>query len=135
MEYFIKTTLPDVIDDSLQGQLDSLSLDDPDTCVAKVTRTGCTCSGRTAAPSAASNGTCPARPTLLSASYDGSVRTFDANKQVFEEIFATYDDSAEYETKLGYGTDRGNNSWIQSMALDSRHEGGKCLFLPRAKVK
>ena len=45
MEYFIKTTLPDVIDDSLQGQLDSLSLDDPDTCVAKVTRTGCTCYG------------------------------------------------------------------------------------------
>jgi len=213
-EHFMKTTLPDVIDDlpivsigkkrrggsvsptsvarapgagkkkfPLQGQLDSLSLDDPDTCVAKVTperiySVAChpsperiiACAGdktghlgiwnvdqygvpdgggdevseESKASSSSTDGVHLFRPhrgaisclewnasgtTLLSASYDGSVRAFDANKQVFEEIFATYDDSTEYETKLGYGTDRGYNSWIQSMALDSRHEGGKCLFL------
>mmetsp|Transcript_8604 Transcript_8604/g.19338 ORF Transcript_8604/g.19338 Transcript_8604/m.19338 type:complete len:596 (-) Transcript_8604:92-1879(-) len=67
--------------------------------------------------------------TLLSSSYDGSVRAFDANKQVFEEVFATYDDDKMYKEKLGYGTDHGYNSWIQSMEIDNRYECGKCFFL------
>mmetsp|Transcript_22164 Transcript_22164/g.47665 ORF Transcript_22164/g.47665 Transcript_22164/m.47665 type:complete len:578 (+) Transcript_22164:118-1851(+) len=71
----------------------------------------------------------PSGTILLSASYDGSVRAFDANKQVFEELFATYDDSDIYKEKMGYKTDHGYNSWIQSMELDHRFEGGKCFFL------
>ena len=67
--------------------------------------------------------------SLITASYDGSVRRFDAAKQVFEEVFATYDDSDKYKDKLGHGTDYGYNSWIQSMELDRRHEGGSCFFL------
>ena len=31
--------------------------------------------------------------------------------------------------KLGFGTDHGYNSWIQSMELDHRYESGKCFFL------
>ena len=67
--------------------------------------------------------------SLLSSSYDGSVRLFDVNKQVFEEVFATYSDDAQYKDKLGYNTDNGYNSWIQSMELDQRYESGKCFFL------
>ena len=67
--------------------------------------------------------------SLLSSSYDGSVRLFDVNKQVFEEVFATYSDDAQYKDKLGYNTDNGYNSWIQSMEIDQRYESGKCFFL------
>ena len=67
--------------------------------------------------------------SLLSSSYDGSVRALDVEKQVFEEIFATYDDNDMYKNKLGFGTDNGYNSWIQSMELDHRYESGKCFFL------
>ena len=67
--------------------------------------------------------------SLLSSSYDGSVRLFDVNKQVFEEVFATYDTDDQYKDKLGYGTDDGYNSWIQSMLIDQRYESGKCFFL------
>mmetsp|Transcript_30453 Transcript_30453/g.62778 ORF Transcript_30453/g.62778 Transcript_30453/m.62778 type:complete len:604 (+) Transcript_30453:193-2004(+) len=67
---------------------------------------------------------------LLSCSYDGSVRAFDANKQVFQEIFATYDDNDIYKEKIGYNTDRGYSSWVQSMELDHRYgSDGKCFFL------
>ncbi|KAL9178239.1 hypothetical protein ACHAXT_001783 [Thalassiosira profunda] len=67
--------------------------------------------------------------SLLSSSYDGTVRLFDANKGVFEEIFASYSDDKQYKGKIGYGTDHGWNSWIQSMELDHRYESGKCFFL------
>ena len=67
--------------------------------------------------------------SLLSSSYDGSVRLFDVNKQVFEEVFATYDTDDQYKDKVGYGTDDGYNSWIQSMLIDQRYESGKCFFL------
>merc|ERR1719287_50686 len=70
---------------------------------------------------------------LLTASYDGTVRRFDAARQAFEEVFATYDESAEYRGKLGYGTDRGHNCWVQSMEVDRRNEGGSCFFLSTSR--
>ena len=69
---------------------------------------------------------------LLSCSYDGSVRMFDVERgKVFEEVFATYNDDVRYKDKLGYGTDRGYNSWIQSMEIDTRFSdgGSRCFFL------
>ena len=67
--------------------------------------------------------------SLLSSSYDGTVRLFDVNKQVFEEVFATYSDDDKYKDKVGFNTDNGYNSWIQSMEIDKRYESGKCFFL------
>jgi len=67
--------------------------------------------------------------SLLSSSYDGTVRLFDVNKQVFEEVFATYSDDDKYKDKVGFDTDNGYNSWIQSMEIDKRYESGKCFFL------
>lgn len=67
--------------------------------------------------------------SLLSSSYDGSVRLFDIESQVFEEVFATYNNDSTYKDKIGYNTDQGYNSWIQSMELDHRFECGKCFYL------
>lgn len=67
--------------------------------------------------------------SLLSSSYDGSVRLFDVESQVFEEVFATYNNDSTYKDKIGYNTDQGYNSWIQSMELDHRFESGKCFYL------
>lgn len=67
--------------------------------------------------------------SLISASYDGSVRLFDLESQKFQEIFATYDDSSEFKTKLGYGVDNGYRYWTQYFCLDHRSADGKCLFL------
>lgn len=52
---------------------------------------------------------------LLSCSYDGTVRSFDVEKQVFEEIFASYDDDDRYRGKIGFGLDNGYKSWVQCM--------------------
>lgn len=154
----------------LRSQIDALSVDDPDTCVAKVTpdriysivchpspKAVIVCAGDKqghlgiwnvdnygGATAKNSDGVHLFKPhngsissmawnnsgsSLLSSSYDGSVRAFDVEKQVFEEIFATYDDSDMYKNKLGFGTDNGYNSWIQSMEIDHRFESGKCFFL------
>ena len=67
--------------------------------------------------------------SLLSSSYDGSVRLFDVESQVFEEVFATYNNDSTYKDKIGYNTDQGYNSYIQSMELDHRFESGKCFYL------
>lgn len=205
--HFMKKTLPDIIDDlpiispsknrgspvsvhkgpgaasvisskNLQINLDKLSLDDSETCVAKVVperiysvvchpspdqiiicagdkkghlgiwnvdQNGVeTVGAEVPEKKSATDGVHLFKPhrgcisslawdnsgtTLLSSSYDGSVRSFDANKQVFEEVFATYSDDDMYKDKLGYGTDNGYSSWIQSMELDHRFESGKCFFL------
>lgn len=66
--------------------------------------------------------------SLLAASYDGSVRSFDVEKQVFKEVFATYSDDDIYKDKLGYGLDRGFKSWVQNLELDQRF-GSECFFL------
>jgi len=65
--------------------------------------------------------------SLFSVSYDGSVREMDVEKQIFSEVFAAYDDSPEYKTKLGYGIDQGYNYWIQYGILDHRQD--RCMFL------
>lgn len=74
----------------------------------------------------------PRGDKLLSASYDGSVRSFDVTSQKFTEVFATYDHSEVYSGKLGSGVD-GNNSrngsWVQHVSRDHRCHDGKCFFL------
>jgi hypothetical protein len=52
---------------------------------------------------------------LLSSSYDGTVRMLDVEKQVFHEVFATYNDEDIYKDKIGFGLDTGFNSWVQCM--------------------
>ena len=52
---------------------------------------------------------------LLSCSYDGTVRSFDVEKQVFNEVFATYDNDEMFKGKIGYGLDNGYKSWVQCM--------------------
>jgi WD40 repeat protein len=159
-----------ITSNNLQSHLDALSLDDAETCVAKVTPEriySVTChpsphhiiacagdkkghvgvwnvdqynpnvsanttaeEGRENAMKSTNDGVHLFKPhsgavssmiwnasgtTLLSASYDGSVRAFDASKQVFEEIFATYDDDEQYKNKIGYNLDNGYKSWVQCM--------------------
>ncbi|KAK1736333.1 WD40 repeat domain-containing protein [Skeletonema marinoi] len=66
--------------------------------------------------------------SLLAASYDGSVRSFDVEKQAFKEVFATYSDDDVYKDKLGYNLHGGYRSWLQSLELDHRF-GSECFFL------
>ena len=64
---------------------------------------------------------------LLSLSYDGTLRLFDINRQVFTEAFAAYDDSDEFKSKLGYGMDEGSRFYTQYACYDHRNE--ECIFL------
>jgi len=64
---------------------------------------------------------------LLSLSYDGTVRLFDINRQVFTEAFAAYDNSDEFKSKLGYGMDEGSKFYTQYACYDHRNE--ECIFL------
>ena len=61
---------------------------------------------------------------LLSSSYDGSMRLFDIHKERFVGIYATYDNSEDYEGKLGYGMD--DEGWMQYSCLD--HRNNDCMF-------
>ena len=65
--------------------------------------------------------------SLMSVSYDGSVRMLDVESQSFVESFATYDDSVKYKDKAGFGIDQGYRFWVQHGILDKRNE--KCMFL------
>jgi WD40 repeat protein len=71
--------------------------------------------------------------TMISASYDGSVRSWNVETGTFEELFATYDDSDSYYAEdLGFGLDEGYRYWTQYVALDHRNSGGSsnpCLFV------
>lgn len=60
---------------------------------------------------------------LFTSAYDGSMRVFDIQKQMFTEVFATYDSSNEYKGKLGYGLDEG---WMQYSCIDHRNDN--CIF-------
>jgi hypothetical protein len=61
---------------------------------------------------------------MISASYDGSIRSLDVERGVFEEIFATYDDSdSTFLEDLGYGLDQGYRYWIQFVTVDRRSVG------------
>ncbi len=69
---------------------------------------------------------------MITSSYDGSVRRLNVETGVFEEIFATYDDSdTTYAADLGFGIDKGYRFWTQSVAVDHRYRGSTnpCLFL------
>ncbi|KAL7490215.1 hypothetical protein ACHAW6_016208 [Cyclotella cf. meneghiniana] len=67
---------------------------------------------------------------LFSCSYDGTVRILDVEKQVFQEVFATYNDEDIYKDKIGFGLDTRFNTWVQCMELDHRHgRDGNCFFL------
>jgi WD40 repeat protein len=65
--------------------------------------------------------------TLLSQSYDGTIRLFDIRRQVFTEAFAAYDTSEEFRGKIGYGMDEGNKFYTQYACYDHRNED--CIFL------
>lgn len=68
--------------------------------------------------------------SLLSASYDGSVRWLDVEtSQSFQEIFATYDDSTCYGDYLGKGLDQGYNYWTQYVCPDPRNASEQCFFM------
>ena len=71
----------------------------------------------------------PSGRSLLSASYDGSVRWFDVESQTFDEIFATYDDSGVYRDHLGRGLDQGYNYWIQFVCPDHRNSSDQVFFI------
>jgi WD40 repeat protein len=60
---------------------------------------------------------------LFSSAYDGSMRVFDVQKEIFTEVFATYDSSTEYKDKLGYDLLDG---WTQFSCIDHRNED--CIF-------
>lgn len=69
---------------------------------------------------------------MVTASYDGSVRQLNVETGIFEEIFATYDDSdTTYAEDLGFGLDQGYRYWTQSVAVDHRSKGSSnpCLFV------
>ena len=72
--------------------------------------------------------------TMVTASYDGSVRRLHAERGIFEEIFATYDSDSTYSEDLGFGLDQGRGYWTQSVMPDPRYGlGGEisnpCLFV------
>lgn len=70
--------------------------------------------------------------TMISASYDGTVRRLNVEVGKFEEIFASYDDSdTAYAEDLGFGMDEGYRFWHQHVSLDHRYAGSSnpCLFL------
>lgn len=60
---------------------------------------------------------------LFSSAYDGSMRVFDVQKEIFTEVFATYDSSPEFKDKLGYDLLDG---WTQFSCIDSRNDD--CIF-------
>jgi len=64
---------------------------------------------------------------LLSTSYDGTVRLFDAASEKSTQIFAAFDDSSAFADQLGAGLDTGYRFWTQYCCLDSRFS--KCMFL------
>jgi hypothetical protein len=69
--------------------------------------------------------------TMVSASYDSSIRRFHVETGTFEEIFAAYDSDSYYAEDLGYGIDEGHRFWVQSVTVDHRFQGGSnpCLFV------
>jgi WD40 repeat protein len=69
--------------------------------------------------------------SLISASYDGTIRRLNVETGTFQEIFASYDDTnTYYAEELGFGLDEGYNFWHQHVSLDHRSaQADSCLFL------
>jgi hypothetical protein len=60
----------------------------------------------------------------------------NVEKGIFEEIFATYDDSdTTYLEDLGYGLDQGYSYWTQFVGTDPRYKGSSnpCLFVATSR--
>lgn len=70
---------------------------------------------------------------LFSTSYDGTVRWFDVATETFQELFATYDSSAQYKRFPGSGMDTGYQFWTQYGCLDDRFQSDQCFFLSTSK--
>jgi hypothetical protein len=61
--------------------------------------------------------------TLVSASYDSTVRCFNAETETVTQLFGTYDDSDSfYAEDLGFGLDQGYRYWIQHVSVDPRYK-------------
>jgi hypothetical protein len=61
--------------------------------------------------------------TLVSASYDSTVRCFNAETETFTQLFGTHDDSDSfYAEDLGYGLDQGYRYWVQHVSVDPRYK-------------
>eukprot|EP00586_Coscinodiscus_wailesii_P002549 CAMPEP_0172483342 /NCGR_PEP_ID=MMETSP1066-20121228/10309_1 /TAXON_ID=671091 /ORGANISM="Coscinodiscus wailesii, Strain CCMP2513" /LENGTH=557 /DNA_ID=CAMNT_0013247161 /DNA_START=48 /DNA_END=1721 /DNA_ORIENTATION=+ len=69
---------------------------------------------------------------LFSASYDGTVRRFDARAETFEQVFGTYDDDAAFKGRLGYDCDDGG--YMQYACLDKRSEEAFFASTSRGRV-
>lgn len=69
--------------------------------------------------------------TMISASYDGTIRRLNVETGTFQEIFASYDETNTYYAEdLGFGLDDGYDFWHQHVTLDHRFGGADpCLFL------
>jgi hypothetical protein len=88
---------------------------------------GAVCCLQWTAPTTSSTQCCN---NLMTASYDGTIRLFDAEKEQFVEIFATYDTDPKYSERYGYGLEKyGNKFWTQSICLDPRWNNSQCCFL------
>eukprot|EP00980_Cylindrotheca_fusiformis_P006651 scaffold1390_cov138-Cylindrotheca_fusiformis.AAC.54 len=71
-----------------------------------------------------------ASDSMVSASYDGTVRRLNVESGTFHQIFATYDDNSYYTEELGYGLDQGYSYWIQYVTTDPRYQGSSpSLFM------
>lgn len=66
---------------------------------------------------------------VLSCSYDGTVRLFDFEKACMQQVFATYDDSSQFKSQLGYGLDTGYHFWTQYLCVDHRTSSNLAFFL------
>jgi WD40 repeat protein len=68
--------------------------------------------------------------TMVTASYDGTVRKLNVETGTFQQIFATYDDNSYYAEELGYGLDEGHRYWLQYVTTDPRYQGSSpSLFM------
>ena len=60
---------------------------------------------------------------LYSISYDSSVRVLDVERQMFNEVFATYKDDSSLQKFPGFKMDQGHSHWIQHGCLTPRQQG------------
>jgi len=74
--------------------------------------------------------------SLLSASYDGTVRLFNVRSESFEQVFGTFDSDVKYKNELGYKMDTGYKFWTQYACLDRRssNSGSNCSFFLSTSV-
>ena len=70
--------------------------------------------------------------SMLTTSYDGTVRMWNAQTQTFSQVFAAYNDEEQFAQYPGHGleTAYGKSYWFQSACLDHRcSQDSSALFL------